>query len=292
MRNRWISSGIAVAFVALVGAAVAGQGGNGGGGQGGGNGSGGGSGIDPATRTTFVGDVLRFEAVRGQGTPQLAVAVDGEEKTFVLGPYWYLSKSGFAADAGDDVEVDAFACTSCTAGWAVAEVRNLSKATTLELRDENGLPLWTGGGRGRGGRGGAQEPAAGRGNGAGRGECGGEGPDMDAARDLDGVVVSFSGGPGVGRPTLILAVGGVETAVVASPYRVLQNAGVAFVAGERWLARVAPSADGTHLVALTLKNPATGFELVLRDPETGLPLWTGGGHGGRGGHGGGSGCIR
>jgi hypothetical protein len=92
-----------------------------------------------------------------------------------------------------------------------------------------------------------------------------------------GTVKSFAGGAGAGRPTLVLETGGSDRTFIVAPFRVVLDSGMQFVAGNALTLTAAPNAD-QEWVVITLKDPATGAELVLRDAQTGFPI---GGHRGR-----------
>ncbi len=250
---------------------------------------------DMSATTTVTGTVVALKAGAGMGMPSLVVAVDGSgEQTFVLGPYRYLSAQGFAAAAGDRVEVTTAPCTSCPNGAAVVSVHDVSTSATLNLRGQDGVPLWVAGaGGGRGGRGrrgggaclgtgpGAAAGAAmgaGRGRGAGMGRgaalCNGAGPDMARVATYSGTVKAFTGGPGQGLPSLVLTTGSGDVTLTVSPYRALMAAGYTPAAGTAVEAVAAPVTldGGEQLVVITLTDAASGLEISLRDPQTGLPV--------------------
>jgi hypothetical protein len=126
-----------------------------------------------------------------------------------------------------------------------------------------------------------QRGGAGRGTMQGRGSCPGGGPDMTRVTTYVGSMESLSGGRGEGMPTVSLSTATGTIAVLASPYRALQNGGLTLKEGMRLEVVAAPVVvDGVeHWVALTITDPATGQVVTLRDAETGYPL---GGRRGRG----------
>ena len=109
-----------------------------------GNGDGSGPAIDTSQVLVVDGTVVQLVAGLGQGMPELQVEdASGTVHSFVLGPIWFLTEQGFAADPGDAVKVIAYACATCDTGVAVASVVNASMGITLGLREYSVLPVWT-----------------------------------------------------------------------------------------------------------------------------------------------------
>lgn len=65
--------------------------------------------------------------------------------TINLGPEWYVEGTGFALQAGDEVEISGF---DEDGTFQVTRIANQTSGETLLLRDETGRPLWAGRGRG------------------------------------------------------------------------------------------------------------------------------------------------
>jgi hypothetical protein len=108
-------------------------------------------GVDPATRTTFEGRIVDYQAERGEGRPTMLIeAADSERTSVRLGPVRVLEEAGFQPSIGDTVRVVAYECTHCDADVVAGRVENLNTGVVLELRDDEGMPVWRGRGRGRG----------------------------------------------------------------------------------------------------------------------------------------------
>jgi hypothetical protein len=242
--------------------------------------------FDLSQLTTFDGSVVSFLAGAGLGNPQLTIQRGADNLSFVLGPYRYLTSQNFVARAGDAVHVSAWPCATCPAGYAVKDVQNLTTGVTLNLRDANGLPLFTSGGQGgpRGsGNGQGMGPGTncgngprGGGNGVHQGQrCNGEGPDMTAVRTVSGSVKSFTGGYRAGIPTLVLTTADGDLAIVVSPFRAVAASGFEFKEGMLLNVTTAPVKleAGDEWIAVQIVDPATGVSLQLRDATTGLPLF-------------------
>lgn len=237
-------------------------------------------------QSVISGTVVSFTAGAGQGMPSLVVRQSGADVTLVLGPFWFLQNAEFAAAAGDAVEVTVMACTDCPSGFAVIAVKNVTNGSLVTLRNADGLPLWNPDGSGNGSGPGSRGPRYGSGpgfgngpgHGPGYGDCNADGPDMTRLATFTGTVKSFAGGAGAGRPTLVLAIGETERTFLVAPYRVVLDAGMQFAAGASFTLTAAPNVN-EEWVVITLKDHATGAELVLRDAQTGVPI---GGRRGRG----------
>jgi hypothetical protein len=253
--------------------------------KGAGPGTGSGPRIDTTRPVVVLGEVVSYQAGYGQGTPELVLRdTAGVESVFVLGPFYYLQAQGFVAQVADQVKVSGWACTSCEHAVAVAQVDNLTRSLTLVLRNADGTPVWISGGssprRHLGAGNTAPGSTAGQGQLPGTGKrggqhlCNGAGPDLTRTAVFKGSIVSFTGGAGVGFPTVVIAATGGEVSVVLSPYYVLVQAGYTPTVGALVEVVAAPvSVDGQeHFVALTFKDVATGLELVLRNVETGRPV--------------------
>ena len=98
------------------------------------------------------GKIQSIQLSPGQGTPFLVVASGGTATRVQLGSMRYLMERNFNPRAGDEVIVKGYK----TATEIVASSVTLpAQGTVLQLRDDNGRPLWQGGrfGRSSGGRG-------------------------------------------------------------------------------------------------------------------------------------------
>ncbi len=254
-------------------------------------GAGGGTGPNVALGAAFSasGSVVSLQAGYGQTMPTLVVRDgSGQETAYVLGPFPVLQAQGFAAQAGDAVEVSGWACATCQHGVVVGEVKNVTRSLTLVLRTADGTPAWSGpagqgvrrhlggppAGSGAQGLGTASGQGIGGAVTGGRGLCSGTGPDLGRTATFSGVVKSFSGAPGVGFPTLTVDTAQGETAIQLSPYRALRRSGYEPTAGARVEVTAAPVVvDGQdHWVALAITDVASGVTITLRDSSTGLPF--------------------
>jgi hypothetical protein len=122
-----------------------------------------------------------------------------------------------------------------------------------------------------------------QGRGPGAGSMSGTGPQVDPANvtNVTGDVVRFTGGPGQGRPTLVLDVNGKEQSYALGSYRYLAAQKFSPSAGDRldltlWACASCPQGN----VVAQIQNVRTGDVLKLRAAD-GSPLFAGpmGGHG-------------
>ncbi len=263
-----------------------------------------GPGADPTQAFTVEGIVVAFTGGSGSGMPMLTVAdTNLGEVDVALGPVWYLQAAGFAAVADDEVRLLAFACPTCAASAVAAWVDNLTTGVSIDLRDEDGRPLWTqrqyqrggsgrpgqgngsggqnGGGQGGGTGGGSGNGGpGGSGNGNGSGPANGSGLDMSLIDTVTGTVVDFTGHAGSGQPIITLDVDGDAYEITVSPYGPIEASGMVIEPGLVLTIVFAPTEcdEDPHFVSISILDVATGVEVLLRDPETGFPLVPGGGH--------------
>jgi hypothetical protein len=158
---------IMVVCLALAGPALAQPGP--GGGMGGGMGRGMGPMLyNPQTVATVTGAVEKLEDLPsmgrggGQGMQYRGVTLKTDQGSLLvhLGPGWFLDEKKFALKVGDTVEATGSKVTLNNQPALIArEVK--ANGATLKLRDDQGLPVWRG--MGRGGMG----PGPGRGPGGG-----------------------------------------------------------------------------------------------------------------------------
>jgi hypothetical protein len=165
---------ITILCLALAGPALA-QTGPGGMGKGSGMGMGAGMGprlYNPQTVTTVTGQVEKLEdlpsmgggASRGMQYRGVTLKTGQGSLLVHLGPAWYLDEKKFAVKVGDTVEATGSKVTLNNQPTLIAREVKVN-GTILKLRDDQGLPVWRG--MGRGGMG--QGPGGGQGQGpAGR----------------------------------------------------------------------------------------------------------------------------
>lgn len=221
------------------------------------------TGAPPGPQSTISGTVVSFTAGLGLGTPTLVVTAGAEEVSLALGPYRLLQQSNFSAKAGDLIEAIVVACTECEHDFMVLSVRNITNGTSVVIdRSRAGMP-GAAGRRGGKGRGNGNQPCV--------------GPDMTKQETFTGTIKSFTGGPGVGQPTLVVTTSAGDRTVVAAPYRTFVEADYQFVVGAQVTIIAAPVPEGEWVV-ISLKDEASGVTFVLRDAQSGVPA---GGRGGR-----------
>jgi len=99
------------------------------------------------------GTIVRIHLNPGDRTPYLEVSTADKTTEVHLGPMWYLIEENFNPKTGQEVKVKGFRVEDHV---AAIEVTLPSEKKTLNLRDEEGRPLWQGGRR-RGARRGAPQ---------------------------------------------------------------------------------------------------------------------------------------
>ena len=89
------------------------------------------------------GKITRVDASRRGEMPGLEVNVDGTSTSVILGSMRYLIEQDFSPKGGAEVQVKGY---KLPASVVAIEVRLPAENVTLKLRDENGWPVWRGGG--------------------------------------------------------------------------------------------------------------------------------------------------
>ena len=133
---------------------------------------------NPQTVTTVTGQVEKLEDLpsmgrrRTQGMQYRGVTLKTDQGSLLvhLGPGWFLDGKKFALKVGDTVEATGSKVTLNNQPALIAREVTANGAT-LKLRNDQGLPVWRG--MGRGGMG--QGPGRGPGGGPGMGPGGGQG---------------------------------------------------------------------------------------------------------------------
>lgn len=115
---------------------------------------------DPKTVQTVSGEVVRVEHVRStrgmSGGVYLVLRTADATLAVHLGPAWYVDRQDLKVAVGDRIEVKGSRVTvDGKPALVAAEVKKGDH--TLVLRDENGIPKWSGGRRGAPPPGGAAE---------------------------------------------------------------------------------------------------------------------------------------
>ena len=105
---------------------------------------------DPDTVSTLRGKATAVTVVPGRGgrTGGTHVTLDGADQTMEvrLGPTWFLEREGLEIAKGDSIEVTGSVIESDGDSFLIA--RELKKGDkVLKLRDEQGVPVWSGGRR-------------------------------------------------------------------------------------------------------------------------------------------------
>jgi hypothetical protein len=104
--------------------------------------AGGGAAYDPATVKTLRGTASAVTNVSG-GVHVALQADDGREMDVHLGPSWFVENAGIQIAKGDAIEVTGSVLASD--GGPVLIAREVKKgAQALTLRDEQGVPDWSG----------------------------------------------------------------------------------------------------------------------------------------------------
>jgi len=137
---------------------------------------------DPQTEVTVKGEITELGtcpsmgpgAAQGLSYRSATLKTDQGDMIIHLGPAWYMDEQKLALQKGDTLEVTGAKTTQN--GNTVILAREYTKdGKKMVLRDNQGIPVWRGQGRGMGGPGRGMGPGQGRGMGPG-GQGRGMGP--------------------------------------------------------------------------------------------------------------------
>ncbi|MBZ5553679.1 MAG: hypothetical protein LAO21_13225 [Acidobacteriia bacterium] len=219
-----------------------------------------------ATLTTLEGVVQSVSLGIGQGFPSFVLGQNtGGNVVITTGPYYLLMNSNFEIRIGDQMNVRAFPSVRHENTYTAVELKNLTTATVLVLRDDSGMPLWRASGQpgispGRRGEGARNRSSV-----------------QKEILSFAGVVETIHLGIAQGFPTFALKKDdGAVATILTGPYSLLLENNFPINVGDRMEVRAFLSIlYDTDYVAVELLNRTTGDILVLRDDE-GWPLWTSG----------------
>jgi hypothetical protein len=195
---------------------------------------------------------------------------NGETVYIELGPPDYWQNQGVELQVGQAVSVDG----TINDGMIHASQVMLADGQMLQVRDENGQPLWSGGASNAQGQNGVQDGT------------GDHTPNPQAQVDewvtISGTLMSFQGG----NMTMSTTDGEIITFKTGQP-RFFADQGITFNTGDEIV--VVGFYEGAEFMAGDITQVSTGLRVMLRDPN-GRPLWAGPGNSnGNGGNGNGNG---
>jgi len=110
------------------------------GGQGGSRCYASGGAVNPSTIQEVSGQVTALSL--GLGTHRNTVtltAQGGGQYVVALGPFWYMQRQGFTLQEGQAVSIR---MAQCAQGWVALSVENTATGKVLQLRNDQGVPLW------------------------------------------------------------------------------------------------------------------------------------------------------
>jgi hypothetical protein len=100
---------------------------------------------------TIQGSIEEIQQIPGQrpgmvGLRFVVASSTGDPVTVLVGPAYYLAQAGYSPKVGDKISVEGFMIQSDVDKIMVARTITAG-ALTIPLRDEQGMPLWSGGAR-------------------------------------------------------------------------------------------------------------------------------------------------
>lgn len=209
------------------------------------------AGVNMSLQTTVEGIISSVQIAYGAQYPSIVV----DKQQIKVAPVWYLLENGFELTAGETVRV--VAAPSLNAGdayiYAISITRTAGGAA-LTLRNEAGVPLWTGSGANQA----APRQAV---------------PCIDPAsiQTATGIIDRVNAGLGIQFPVLVLKLqDNTLLSVKLGPERVLLAADFELNPGAALTVQYAAATCADEFVALQLTD-AQGRVLVLRGAD-GTPL--------------------
>jgi len=102
-------------------------------------------GYDRAVVVEVSGVVLHVDLSPRGGGSSVRMETGGETVTVTMGPNWYFRRQGADIRIGDKLEVKGskMKTREGKSYLAAAKIKNMRTGHVLELRDENGRPLWS-----------------------------------------------------------------------------------------------------------------------------------------------------
>jgi len=214
------------------------------------------SALDMTRLKTLTGPVSAVNIAYGTQYPSISV----NQAVIKVAPVWFFLAQGFEMKAGDVVTVVAAPSLLPNDSYLYAiEISSEANKARIVLRDQAGVPLWTG-------------PAAGRGNSATPRTGTGTGC-VDAASIVTatGAIEKLTMGVGIQMPALVLKTEGKLVTIKLGPERTLLEADLELQEGQSITVRYGTASCTGEYVALQLVN-AAGVTVTLRSDD-GTPAW-------------------
>lgn len=95
--------------------------------------------VDLSTLTTIEGTLTALGTGLGTHNNTTTIQTAGEAYALSMGPYWYMVQEGFVLQLGETLQVR---MAMCQGHWAAFSVTRPGTGETLQLRDDQGVPLW------------------------------------------------------------------------------------------------------------------------------------------------------
>lgn len=215
------------------------------------------AGLNMATLQVIEGKIASIQIGLGVQYPTIVV----NEKQIRIAPVWFMLDNDFELATGDFVSVKAAASNIAGNSYLYA-VEITRGGLTLTLRDNAGVPLWTGGSNGRDGRNGNTNPP--------RTGSGCVAP--ETIKTVSGVIASLTAGVGIQHPSMDLKLDGdILLTLKLGPERVLLGADLDLEAGARVTVKYGVAACTEENLVLEITD-ANGATLTLREDD-GRPAW-------------------
>jgi hypothetical protein len=214
-------------------------------------------GVNMATIQVIEGKIASIQIGLGTQYPTIVV----NDKQIRIAPVWFMLDNDFELATGDLVSVKAVA--SNVSGNAYLYAIEITRGdVTLTLRDNAGVPLWTGGSNGRDGRNGNTNPPR-----TGTGCVA-----ADTIKTVSGVIASLTAGAGIQHPIMDLKLDDATLLTLKlGPERILLGADIELEVGAKVTVKYGVATCTGENLALEITD-ASGTTLKLREDD-GRPAW-------------------
>ncbi len=213
------------------------------------------TGLDMTRQTTVAGTISSVQLAYGAQYPSIVVG----QTQIKIAPVWFLLDNDFELAVGDTVSVQAAPANNANDSYLYAiQITETASGTSILLRSELGVPLWS-------------SPADGRGVNSTAPRSGAVCIDLASIKTVTGIIDRVNAGAGIQLPTLVLKLADSTLLTVKiGPERLLLANDFELNPGATLTVKYALCTCTDEFVALQLTD-SSGTTLTLREDD-GTPV--------------------